>query len=270
MANRFWVGGTGDLDGSTTTHIAASSNGAGGQSYPGSGDTLTFDANSGGGTVTVTAPHTLQSISMGAFTGTWDNSGGNHAFTLTAATGFNGSGTGVRTINLGSATYTCSASNATFSFATSTNLTLTASSANIVLSGGGGATFSGGAKTYGSLSFGTTTSLAAYEITGANTFGQINITAPNYIQFSANQTITNAFNWAGSSGSAITIISNSPVVSVRTIAAAASSVASWCAFRSITFTGSPSATNSFDLGQATGITITPPSGGTTAARVIGS
>ena len=52
MASRFWVGGTGTWDASDTTHWATASNGAGGASVPGSSDAVTFDASSGGGTVT--------------------------------------------------------------------------------------------------------------------------------------------------------------------------------------------------------------------------
>jgi len=58
VAARFWVGGAGTWDGSTTTHWAASSGGASGASAPTATDTVTFDANSGlgsGGTVTVAA-----------------------------------------------------------------------------------------------------------------------------------------------------------------------------------------------------------------------
>ena len=52
MANRYWVGGTGNWDG-TTTHWAASSGGAAGASTPLSTDNVFFDANSGGGTITL-------------------------------------------------------------------------------------------------------------------------------------------------------------------------------------------------------------------------
>lgn len=56
MATYFWVGGTGTYDGVATTHIAASSGGAGGAGPPvAASDTLKVDANSGGGTITITA-----------------------------------------------------------------------------------------------------------------------------------------------------------------------------------------------------------------------
>ena len=41
VASRFWVGGTGTWDASDTTHWAATSGGAGGQSVPGSSDSVT-------------------------------------------------------------------------------------------------------------------------------------------------------------------------------------------------------------------------------------
>lgn len=47
MAARFWVGGTGTWDASTTTNWSATTGGAGGASAPTSADTATFDANSG-------------------------------------------------------------------------------------------------------------------------------------------------------------------------------------------------------------------------------
>lgn len=62
MASRFWVGGTGSADGTTTTHWAASSGGAGGATYPGSGDDVIFDALSGAGTVTISASQGWRSL----------------------------------------------------------------------------------------------------------------------------------------------------------------------------------------------------------------
>jgi hypothetical protein len=49
MANRYWVGGTGNWDASTTTHWSATSGGAGGATVPVASDTVTFDGSSGGG-----------------------------------------------------------------------------------------------------------------------------------------------------------------------------------------------------------------------------
>lgn len=47
MANRFWVGGSGTWDASSTTHWSASSGGASGASVPTSADNVFVDANSG-------------------------------------------------------------------------------------------------------------------------------------------------------------------------------------------------------------------------------
>lgn len=53
MANRYWVGGTGNWD-TTTTHWSTSSGGAGGASVPTASDSVFFDANSGSNfTVTI-------------------------------------------------------------------------------------------------------------------------------------------------------------------------------------------------------------------------
>jgi len=93
MASRFWVGGTGTWDASTTTHWSATTGGAGGVSVPGVADTVTFDANSGGGTVTPSVDIAVSTITCGAFTGTLDWSINNNNVTCSS---FSGSGTGVR------------------------------------------------------------------------------------------------------------------------------------------------------------------------------
>jgi len=56
MADRYWVGGTGTWDGTSTTNWAASSGGASGASVPTASDNVFFDANSnvGTGSFTVT------------------------------------------------------------------------------------------------------------------------------------------------------------------------------------------------------------------------
>jgi len=50
MANRYWVGGTGTWDNTSTTNWSASSGGAGGASVPTAADNVYFDANSNVGT----------------------------------------------------------------------------------------------------------------------------------------------------------------------------------------------------------------------------
>lgn len=121
MANRYWVGGTGTWDASDTTHWSATSGGASGASVPGSGDTVTFDGSSGGGTVTVGYDPTVTSITMGAFTGTLDM----NTRSPTMQT-FSNTGTGTRTLIQGSGTWTITGNATTvFNQTDVTNLTFT-------------------------------------------------------------------------------------------------------------------------------------------------
>lgn len=66
MANRYWVGGTGTWDATSTTNWATSSGGAGGASAPTSADNVIFDANSNTSTnaftVTVGGTNTSPSV----------------------------------------------------------------------------------------------------------------------------------------------------------------------------------------------------------------
>lgn len=66
-ASRFWVGGTANWDGSTTTNWAATSGGLGGQSVPTSSDTVTFDtlSNATAYTVTITATANCSDLVIG-------------------------------------------------------------------------------------------------------------------------------------------------------------------------------------------------------------
>jgi hypothetical protein len=130
MATRFWVGGTGTWDAADTTHWAASSNGAGGQSVPGAGDTVTFDGSSGGGTVTVNVNFSVTSVTMGAFTGTLTFATNNNSPTMAT---FSCSGTGARTLAMGSGTWTLTGTGTVWDTSTATNLTLTKGTATIAI-----------------------------------------------------------------------------------------------------------------------------------------
>jgi len=69
MANRYWVGGTANWDGTAGTKWSATSGGAGGASVPTSADDVFFDGNSTG-TCTVSAGNTgAKSINCTGFTG---------------------------------------------------------------------------------------------------------------------------------------------------------------------------------------------------------
>ncbi len=264
-ATRFWVGGTGTWDSSTTTHWAATTGGAGGQSVPGSADTATFDASSGGGTVTVNFGGliTLQSLTVGAFTGTLDFSANNNSVTLTTATGFSNNSTGTRTINLGNGTWTLTttSANATPWLVNTTGLTQNANNSTIVYNGVSvnQLNFSGGAGlTYHNLTIGPNASLGSIAIIANNTFSTITISSPAVLIL-PNGTTTTATSLVsvGTTGNENLIISNDKnTVATLSIASGTQSF-TWTAFRSITATGGATftASNSFDLGQNTGINI---------------
>lgn len=70
MANRYWVGGTADWDGTAGTKWAATSGGTGGEAVPTASDDVFFDANSGAVTVNINAIGFAKSVTCTGFTGT--------------------------------------------------------------------------------------------------------------------------------------------------------------------------------------------------------
>lgn len=71
MANRYWVGGTANWDGTAGTKWALTSGGAGGEPVPTSADDVFFDGASGANTVTISSGNTgAKSITCTGFTGT--------------------------------------------------------------------------------------------------------------------------------------------------------------------------------------------------------
>lgn len=68
MADRFWVGGTGTWDSTSTANWSASSGGAPGASAPTSADNVFFDDNSGTGTCTTDATAICQNMTMNSAT----------------------------------------------------------------------------------------------------------------------------------------------------------------------------------------------------------
>lgn len=216
MAAKYWVGGTGNLDGSDTTHISDTDGGAGGAVYPAAGDDLIFNANSGGGTVTVTAAVGMKSITCGAFTGSFVG----NSQTLTLQT-FNGSGSGTRTINIDNTTINLSGDNA-WTLSTVTNLTFSATGSTINLTGGGA--FQGGGKTYGTVNITynfvfTLNSMSCVDLTysaGAVKTANLSI-ASNII-------CSGTFSSTGNSAINRVLVSSNTVGTARTITAAAVSV----------------------------------------------
>lgn len=277
MANRFWVGGTGTWDASDTTHWAAITAGAGGQSVPSSADAVTFDASSGGGTVTVNTTVAIQNLVCGAFTGTLDFSANDNNVTLSSVSGFNGSGTGTRTINLGDGTWTLTATSGAslWTMATTTNLTFNANNSTIHFSGTGTDVrgFSGGALTYHNVTFAG--GAGGVQITGGNTFGTLTLNSPNFINMpaSATQTISTLSLGGTSNVSNQIALINTNTSATATVSISSGTVAfDWAVFRRMTFGGGAtfSATNALDLGLNSGITISAPAAAAaTGGYVIG-
>jgi hypothetical protein len=101
MANRYWVGGTANWDGTAGTKWALTSGGAGGQAIPTSADDVFFDAASGAVTCTISAGNTgAKSINCTGFTGTLSGSGAiTVSGSVTLSSGMSYSNTSQMTIN---------------------------------------------------------------------------------------------------------------------------------------------------------------------------
>lgn len=269
MASRFWVGGTGTWDASDTTHWASSSNGAGGQSVPGSADTVTIDASSGTAgatyTITVNTSFTILSLNMDAATGTTtgailDFATNNNSPTFTASAGFSAGGTGTRTLNMGSGTWTLSSGAA--SWIATVSLTLSAGTSTIAFTATtltNNRTFTSGGLTYNAVTFASPTlATSGFQITwgGAATIASLTFGAGTYVVWPA---LTNTITTLVASGTASRpiLFLNASNSTSATLALTTATMA-WNVLKNITCTGSPTATNSLDAGNNSGITIAPP------------
>jgi hypothetical protein len=111
MANRYWVGGTGTWDATTTTNWSTSSGGSGGASVPSTADVAIFDSLSNATSYTVTRTATTNVLGMtmaGSLTGTLTFAGSSVIGITTS--GLTVTATGVSWTNTGimSFTGTCS------------------------------------------------------------------------------------------------------------------------------------------------------------------
>lgn len=270
MANRFWVGGTGTWDSTSTTNWAATTGGASGASAPVAGDNITFDANSGAGTIT--AASSIDSIAFGTLTATaltgstlaFNTNNPNMSFT---SVDFSGSGT--RTINLGSGTWTLTGTSGNVLLLNGSNITPTFNNATINFTGSGAArTVNWGTSlTYGAIIVGANSAKGAINFTAttAVTFASITVSSGNTVMMNQGitSTISGALSMTGTSSAPVGLISNSPVANVATVSVGSASTIDWGAVLRITKAGAGSitATNSLDLGGNTSVTITAPSGG---------
>lgn len=266
MASRFWVGGTGTWDGSDTTHWAATSGGAGGQSVPGSGDTVTLDGSSGGGAITLNTNPTIISLTADNHTGTFDLSVNNNTLTISGNNpSFQYGGSATRTLTLGSATIVLTGTAAVFAIS-GTNITFSGASSVISFTStaAGGRQFFGGSRAYGTINIGGNIVPTFTFFQAPSAITNLNLTAPYNVIFSAGSTfaITN-MSQTGGSVTAWSLMSSTANGTAATISSANSATLNWAAIRDSTWSGGGTfaATNSADIANNTGITITAPSSG---------
>ena len=182
MANRFWVGGTGTWNSTSTTNWSATTGGAGGASAPTNADTALFDTNSGAA-ATVTVDATAVSLST-TITTTDINLSLSGSPTLCTSAGLLTFTFGTLTLNTFTLTvgrFSSSNSNTrSIAFGTG-NITLTGNAATIlVMNSVVGFTYTGTPTINATYSGSTGTRTYVFGSTGAQTEAQalsLNVTA---------------------------------------------------------------------------------------------
>jgi len=294
MANRFWVGGAGTWD-ATTTHWSATTGGTAGATAPVAADTAVFDANSGTGavgiaanaicavctfggsgiTATLSANNTTKFTTLNISAGTFSTSTFNFGATAILITGgtftavsgtiastssFGATGVVARTVNLGAATLTVAGAG-TIAISGS-NLTFNAGTSQINFSNGT-PTFAGGGYTFYNVSF-TSTAITTCTITGTNTFNNLSFASKSTVTISrvnitGNQTINGAFTVSAPTtlGSSRYFFTSTTYGTPVTITAAATALVD-CDLRDIAGAGTAAWTDtrSGDCGGNTGIVFT--------------
>ena|SRR5262252_4425116 len=288
MANRFWVGGTGTWDASDTTHWAATSGGAGGVSVPTSGDAVTLDGSSGGGTVTVNTNFNLGAtgtLTMDTFTGTLDFATNNNSPSMRV---FSSNGSATRTLNMGNGTWTMLNPGGGFESVwnafSASNFTMNANSSTLLLqpaSVTGYRAINANGATFNNITVNNPT--VSYEPIVINIFTLgltcANLTLNNvrtvwWDRGGTTVTITGALTWAGGTGiTDMASIINDNDGTPNTLNVANATTINWLALQGIIKTGAGSivANNSIDLGRNSGITINAPAiGGSSTPPSLGS
>lgn len=135
MASRYWVGGSGTWDTSTTTNWSATSGGTGGASVPAASDDVIINGSSGSPTITLTGALVCQSITTTGATCTFTSTGtltvsGN--ITLSSTTTWAATGTITTaancTITAPSTTFSCGLTLGGFTTTLGSNITLSTTS----------------------------------------------------------------------------------------------------------------------------------------------
>lgn len=225
---------------------------------PGASDDVVFDGSSGGGTITLNYNPTILSITMGAFTGTFNDGAHNPSMGT-----FSCSGTGTRTLTM-SGSWTITGSNATtWDASTATNLTVTPAGSTVTLSGTS-VTIAGN-KTWGSFVFtGASTNASPHSQGTTMTFANFTITAPAggvTVYQTSVMTVTSVLTLTGAArNDRLWFRSNAPTTT-RTITVNGSVSLTNVDFQSIVSAGSAgtwTGTSLGDCGNNTTITTTSP------------
>lgn len=288
-ATCFWVGGTGDFDNANVASWSSSTGGAGSTCAATGGipknntDVATFDANSGGGTVTVcgaasaNCPSSAGNLNLGTgsinitgFGGTLDFAAIDPAVTMGS---FICGSTGTRTMSMGDGTWTVGNTAGTvWSCGTPTGLTLNANGSTLLFNGTSTSSGRGillGALTYNNVTISNSPANALPIDTangGAFTIGgSLTLTGVRFFRLTAGvtHTITGTFTFDGATNAPAMLLTNG---SAATVSVAAANTWSWIAIANITISGAGTiaANNSFNTGGATGAGLTinnPASGG---------
>jgi hypothetical protein len=170
MALRYWVGGTGTWDTTSTANWSATSGGAAGASAPTSADAVLLDANSGAGVITLGENVPALTLTMTGYAGTLDfftykiSLSGNNVIIFTGVTTATITGTpviectysgsvGTRTISSGAVT---EANSISFNITAGTDVVAFGSGAvlrNISYTGFSGSSTVAGRTIYGNLTY---------------------------------------------------------------------------------------------------------------------
>lgn len=213
--------------------------------------------------------------SDGAFTLTGGTFDANN-FNVTGGV-FSSNNSNTRAVLMGSGTWTINGtSGSVWDVTTATGYSVTPSSSTLNFSAtpiGARTITLGASKSYGVIglvSAGSTSYSIDFNST-AVTIATLNVTAPIIIRMTSatTYTVTNAFNWNGTSSTASIVFVNTSVLGTISVASG-SPVINWGVLGNITFSGGATfaATNTINAGGVSGITISGPSSGG-GGRIIG-
>jgi len=263
MATRVWVGGTGTWDATDTTHWAAASGGAGGQSVPTSADDAAFDSASGGGTITINGNFTVKSLTTGTYTGTLDWSVNNNNLIVLGTAAFSDFAANAKTFKFGSGTFQADSitlfQGSGITFQPGTSLW------KAVVAGPPATSFSlslVNSFTWPNIEVGPDTSWPLHTFANSPVITNLTLTGPAKIRGNITITVTNLTGTASAKGKGPEVRGEPTQTWVLTNPG----VFHWAVLRGLNFTSAGiRAYNSMNGGGCTNVTFSPPKYG----RIIG-